>query len=405
LKSSIDGRSGSASVRVTSLLLSSVIALPWLRSVLPIIPSWSHYVVVLLFLCFSIYQFSRRVVDIALIGWLTPFLLLFGWLAFSVFWSRSMYVYQEDLLLILGLSGLLIGSVLSNNENMLDSFLVCVSGWALLAGIVTIVDYALVGDLSGYTVGVHEYYLTASMLIGIGVVGSALRFLTINGSSARWGITALILMGALSLSLARGALISAVVVTLFLGAYNAFRKSKSRENVSGTWTKMGLVLGALTIMIYLALQIERTRTKLLRLFFGDELAEGGRGLLWENSWYYIKEAPIFGHGLGSSGMLSSGDPSYYPHNALFQVWLDGGIIAALLLTTALALPLLQLLNPKRRAVQDNDQWVPFMGIYLFLVLEYSKSYNFYTARPLIVFSACLWGALSITRKKCGPVWN
>ena len=43
--------------------------------------------------------------------------------------------------------------------------------------------------------------------------------------------------------------------------------------------------------------------------------------------YYIDQSPIFGHGLGSYGLIVYGtDFRAYPHNGVLEVWFEAGIL-------------------------------------------------------------------------------
>ena len=48
---------------------------------------------------------------------------------------------------------------------------------------------------------------------------------------------------------------------------------------------------------------------------------------WSIAWSSVKDAPIFGHGLGSYGLIVYGtDFRAYPHNGVLEVWFEAGIL-------------------------------------------------------------------------------
>ena len=259
-------------------------------------------------------------------------------------------------------------------------------------------DYLMVGDLSGYSVRVYEFYLTASTLIGIGAVGATLQYVVSENDKWKWGLLAIFLLIALSLSLGRGALVFSLLSIAFFSSYVTLKnllESTSLKLRLQTIYKFFCVLFLIFICLYIALHVERTRNRLIRPFTGNELEEGGRGLLWQEAWSNISGAPFFGHGLGSSGLLSAGFEQGYPHNLFLQVWLDGGIIGVLLLTVSVGFPIaLSVRRGFRGKIARDKSWIPFVGIYLFIIGEYSKSANFYTARSLFIFGICAAWILS-----------
>ena len=140
----------------------------------------------------------------------------------------------------------------------------------------------------------------------------------------------------------------------------------------------------------MALQVGRTKARLLRMLSGNELEEGGRGAMWREALGYIQDSPFLGYGLSSNGLLVSGTEVAHPHNMFLQVWLDGGALAVITLLLILMVPVFSFLRNLGGAGRINEALLfPFVGMFFFLFLEYSKSGNFYTARGLFIFALCV----------------
>lgn len=91
---------------------------------------------------------------------------------------------------------------------------------------------------------------------------------------------------------------------------------------------------------------------------------------------------------------------YYPHNLFLQAWLDGGIVAFLLLFGLVLFPFLLALWHLFAGHLQSNAWIPGLGLFLFLVLEYSKSINFYSGRLLFVMGiVAVWGVCTAVKDK------
>jgi len=171
--------------------------------------------------------------------------------------------------------------------------------------------------------------------------------------------------------------------------YALYRMSIDRSSVGkyiGSVLKkasgFGAIVGGGIMVITVAMAVERTARRLERLISGEGASSVEERLsLWRTSWENIQDAPIWGHGLGSNGIMSGATEAFYPHNFFLQVWLDGGIVAALLTAFVIGLPIVMFfVNKKRMGSID----LSFLAIYIFMLLEHSKSYNLYTARMLVI---------------------
>jgi O-antigen ligase len=270
--------------------------------------------------------------------------------------------------------------------------------------VMVFVRYARAGSLRGYG-DVLSQYLVVARVLGLGTVAASLQLLTARKRPAYLWILAILLLGALAMSLGRGALLSTLGIIFLTGVFLSTQMATRRETIwvwlGSRLKKISLSLGVFTLIgfaIFLAFQVERTAHRLRRMFSGNELRAGGRGELWVTSIENITAAPVFGYGLGSSGVMAGAHEGYYPHNLFLQVWLDGGVIAFLMLFGVVAFPFLLALWYLMNGRFRSRTWVLYLGLFLFLVLEYSKSINFYAGRLLLVISiVAVWAVYSAMR--------
>lgn len=110
----------------------------------------------------------------------------------------------------------------------------------------------------------------------------------------------------------------------------------------------------------------------------------------KKSFISIDKFFLFGNGLGSSGILSGNVDGGYPHNFILQVILDSGFINLILLLTWLMLPIIKHAINSRNATQINNNSMILLMMYLIYILEYMKSFDFYTSRPIIILGILLF---------------
>lgn len=392
----------------SALCVAIVFFLPSLRAI-NTVPVWSYWIAIAGLATASIYLLlSRGVrrweVDVAAFVLLCAG--LFAWLLFSVLWTRSTTQYEEDIGRIAALIALVSSAAIVITPQVARRALtLLVLGSLVLTGYV-IRSYAASGTLSGYDVEIAQYYLIISSAIATGAVGSAIQATITHGRPWPWLLSALVLLAGLSLSLGRGSLLFAIaVIVLFGGGSVLSDKGRRRRlnhllrNAVYRGTLIVLLVGAVVGAIWSALRVERTATRLQRLISGAEWEAGGRGHLWTTAWSNIQEAFFFGYGLGSSGIMSAGVEENYPHNLILQVWLDGGLPAVGLLCGIIVLPYLAAIRANARAGGWRHMYLPWLGIYTQLVLEYSKSTNLYSGRTLFL-AGIITVRLASAAEKC-----
>jgi O-antigen ligase len=331
------------------------------------------------------------------LGLFTSFI---SWMGLASVWSIPGITSSDDLTLLAAMLSITVASAIAFDESAVEvAILSALTAAVCVAGYVFWV-YWSEGSLSGYG-AISEIYLLVAQITGLGAVLAVVRALTQTGRRRLAAVVlALVLLLALALSLARGALFAAVLVILAAAGYwNLNLRARRRRRSFKGWLhdelkKLGLVasvLGGVGLTLGSALQVERTRLRVERLLSGRELAEGGRGKLWREAWEAIANAPFFGYGLGSSGVMSGTTEQLYPHNWALQVWLDGGLIGLMLCVATLSLPIVYVMAQSRRPAEKQlvTRWLPLLAVYIFLLLEYSKSSDFYSARLVFVIGLTL----------------
>lgn len=376
---------------ITGIFLASFFAIPALRSVVGVGQSAYFLLTGLLLgiLLLELWMGRTRRLGPYEQWFVGASLLLFAWLLLSIFWTASNGQYAEDALLVVGLAVLVASIPFIVRENTLKAAVWTLGATGCAVGVYVIYGYTAVESLEGYDVLFEDFYLTMAQSIGAATV--ALTVYMLFAEERRWWqfLAVTFLFVSLALSLARGALLFALFVVVIAVFYALFRPPLSRSSI-GTYLKSiggrmagtGVVVGIGAVIFVVALTVERTARRLMLLLSGGGSSVGVRLQLWRESWDSIGEAPILGYGLGSNGVMAGATEATYPHNFLLQVWLDGGIIALLLTVFIFILPLLAFLRSDETA---GGATLSVLGVYVFMILEYSKSYNFYTSRLLFIF--------------------
>lgn len=309
------------------------------------------------------------------------------WLLLTSYWSISSQKVYADIKLVSYLLALLVvvPFVLTNDAVRWTL------NWVIVAGLFTagfvFIGYWDAGTLRGYGTPVHEFYLTASALLGASLVASVARLSVTQHLRLRSCAVPLVLLGGLALSLGRMSLLSAVVLIIAIALYallSPIQNGSRRGVLLRRALSAMLALLVATGLLLGALQVERTARRLERALLSplDELAAGGRGEIWYTAWANLGSALVVGYGLGSSGLVMARSEGLYPHNIVLQVWLEAGLIGVILLLTTLAIPLAGFWRRRRR--KGAKAALPFLVVYLFFVMGYLVSSNAYTARPILL---------------------
>lgn len=174
-------------------------------------------------------------------------------------------------------------------------------------------------------------YIMISRLLGAGILSGvyfAIRFKGIF--RLLYSFAAAMMFIAMSQTGARGPLVALVVSSGVLVIWIATTDSRiSVKQAIGGGTVLFLLVGG---ALWIFQRTSRTAARFAQLASIDGLAAaGGRAELFASGIYYWLQAPFFGHGIGSFGLLySSQDIRYYPHNIILEIGVEAGLIGVAL---------------------------------------------------------------------------
>ncbi len=310
--------------------------------------------------------------------------LLFVYLLASNFWNPFDVSTRDPMLrifLIILTAAAVIGSL---NERVAVYYINWVIFFAVFAAVTLFGEYIRLGNFSGYRL---SDTLVRPQLMGLGTIFTVGKLLFLDDRKKKRLIATIgfLLLG-LAFGGARGALILTFGLSILILIYYFYLNDPKSYSLAEWFKNKSLRIfsfGSIILVIVAALQVERTAHKMRRLFFGGELVSGGRAELWVNSVSSFLESPIIGHGFRSSGMLSYGRESWYPHNLFLEAMVDGGIIALIILLIVCFYPLIRTIELFRKKLLNGKLWLPLMVGYIFLLFEFSKSNSIYEGRILM----------------------
>lgn len=178
-------------------------------------------------------------------------------------------------------------------------------------------------------------YIMISRLLGAGILSGVYFAVRCNGIFRFLYSSAAVMMFIAMLQTgARGPLVALVVSVGVLVAWVATVDSRIsvRQAIASGAVMLLLVGGAL----WFFQRMSRTAARFAQLASIEGLtAAGGRAELFASGVYYWLQAPFFGHGIGSFGILYSGqDIRYYPHNIILEIGVEAGLIGVVLFVGA-----------------------------------------------------------------------
>ncbi len=332
------------------------------------------------------------------------FLSLAAWLLISINWTSAVggsYEYAFHLLGLTVLSALLLGSITARSTGLIVRYL-AVAGF--LCALHVVGGHLAAGDFSGRSPVVRASYLVTSFLMGVGSISALAVALDAPRRRLFWGFIALTNYLALGLSMGRGALLFGILSGVLVGALQIYRVRSNRSRAfqprTVRWKTLGLALlfvTALGTSMFAALNVGMTQSRLTRLFSGDEFQTTQRIGYWTDALNAFLHDPIAGQGLGSSTLAPERSSQAYPHNFILQVAVDGGLVGLFFLFGFIAVPVgaffeRAILRRKVSLLQAGTTGM--LGVFVFCLLEFSKSYDFYTARPLVMFAMLATVSLS-----------
>lgn len=370
--------------------LASIVALPSYVIIFGL-GQWAYLVPACVLTTIAVFKLSRyRGVRVS--SWAQVYISLVCLWSFilmcTVYWTTSTYEYIYDFFRLALSLHLLVICLYVLNDVVYRWFLRIIVVVGLCTGIYVVHMYIYAGDLGGYAIPLLDYYLPISRLIAVAAVGCIAWWLTTSESKVAKGFSSVFLLAALALSLGRGALLSAVVISFLVGLYVLVTKPARKQSVEifmrdfmTRVAKVGLVTLLPALTFYLALNVERTAQRFERMLTGGDGMLDTRRPIWEKAAEAIADSPIVGYGLSSSGNIVQ---HAHTHNMFMQVWIDGGVISVLLLAFIVATPFSLYLYRYGFRWCSSSKAIPALAMFLFLVMEYSKSMNIYRGRALFL---------------------
>lgn len=185
---------------------------------------------------------------------------------------------------------------------------------------------------------------------------------------------------------ARGPIIALIAGLAVLVVWIAITDSRiSYRQVITSGALMLIVAGG---ALWLFQGTSRTLARFAQLASIDGLAAaGGRADLFATGIYYWLQAPFFGHGIGSFGLLYSGqDIRYYPHNIILEIGVEAGIIGVALFVGAVCYAVWAILRSDARDVVLQGLTLAF---FTFMLTNAMVTGDISTNRTLFVALALL----------------
>lgn len=372
--------------------LALLASMPMLRSQFPI-PSVGLILPVMLVFglgVLKIFTIGRLHIRTNIAAHFYFLLLLFVYLLASAMWNPFEVSTGDAVLKIFLIIITTASVIISLNSRGAYYFINWTIFFAVFAAFTLFLEYLRLGNFSGYRL---SDTLVRPQLMGLGVIFSISKLLFFREVRRKRYvvITGFLLLG-LAFGGARGALLLSFGISMIiLGYYFYSNNPKSYSLQEWFRNKSFRIFSVSTIILVIiaALQIERTASKMRRLFFGGELLYGERAELWTNSFLSFLDSPIIGSGLRSSGYLSYDQSSWYPHNMFLEVMLDGGIIAYFILMIVCFYPIIRTIELVRKNRVSSNLWLPLLAGVIFLILEFSKSSMIYDGRILFAMAVTL----------------
>lgn len=230
-------------------------------------------------------------------------------------------------------------------------------------------------------------YIMISRLLGGGTL-SAIYFAMRRQGICRllYGSAAVAMFIGMLQTGARGPLVALIAGLVVLLIWIVIADSRiSYTQVIASSTLMLIIVGG---ALWAFQQTSRTLERFAQLASIDALAAaGGRADLFATSIYYWLQAPFLGHGIGSFGLLYSGqDTRYYPHNIILEIGVEAGLIGVALFAGAVCYAVWVILSSDANDVALQGLTLAFFA---FMLINAMVTGDISTNRVLFVAIALL----------------
>jgi O-antigen ligase len=305
-------------------------------------------------------------------------LLFFAWYAFTAIYSVSgQFWMRKELTLVLDLLAFAVPLACFQTSQHFRAFNLTVAALALVATAIVLGMYAtgtialLLGPKVAPMTSKIPDYLAIGSLVGCGVLIAMARPRLVNLVIAGAGLAAMLVLTA------RGPILF-VVLLIPLGFF--LYRGRDGSDKSGAWRYL-LILAVGAVAFTQWKGAEASFTRFTKVFASgrdfdqtlrvDEFAVAGD---------VISDHPVWGVGLGGYGRAGYGaDEDIYPHNLFLEAFAEAGVFGVTLFTLSILLTMIAALKLRRLSA------MMYFSLFMFLVLNYSKSGGFVGARDLYMF--------------------
>jgi len=303
------------------------------------------------------------------------FLLLisFSFLLLStlLYTQSEQYVYVKLLSFILCVYIYLIPQLFRRFN--VELFINCFINVSLFLVTIYLLLYPMVSKLPDIEV-IRENYLVVGYLCGINIL---LLFMKKNSKllSIAYFILILVLTGA------RGPIIFTILMSVLIG----FKVKDiffilSAKSLIAIAISVFVFVGLISQIPFMQEMLTGSLNRLLLLFSDDPgLSVNVRKEHIIASWEFITNNPLLGYGLGSYGIITTGnDIRAYPHNIFLEIWFEIGLMGLLFFTSFV---LYHLVLTYRKV-----GFIPFC-ILVYILLNSLKSSTFVEIKLLFCFTS------------------
>lgn len=161
-------------------------------------------------------------------------------------------------------------------------------------------------------------------------------------------------------------------------------KISKRKNIKYTFMYFCVLILSILIVVY---NIQNLFAPIIETVLKKDVTFSFRTVLWERSWKYIWEKPIFGHGMNiDNGNFIWNDWKYMQgHNQIIQSLYETGIIG-----TALLLYFMYI-SGKKLKTTSFDKVIIIMSLISFQIMMIAEIYMFYAPAWLLFIISYYYG--------------
>lgn len=266
---------------------------------------------------------------------LALFVLFITYYSISIVWSPSQgYAGWKTIRVLFVLSAVFLLSSLScgGEYNYTYTIYYTVLVLSILLSVEVIYSVVYLDQLAN--IRINTNYIGISRPIGIGILFSMYLYLKKNRYT--YLLLIITMFFAMLLTGARGPLIA---VTLSFIGYGLWLTPSYRSQLL---QKLIWLVPGFAFVGFVGYSLRgHTLRRIQILSDGGGSSLGTRVDMFYSSLEYIAQSPIFGHGIGSFGILyQSDDIRKYPHNIILEIFVEAGVVGTILFITLLSIPYL-----------------------------------------------------------------